>query len=66
LLLLTLPLVLFTLVFKYVPMVGVIVAFKRYQFNKGIFGSDWIGFDNFRFILESPDLSRLLRNTIGY
>lgn len=66
LLLLTMPMVIFIFVFKYIPMVGAIVAFKRYQFNKGIFGSDWIGFANFRFLLESPDLSRLLRNTLGY
>lgn len=66
LLLLTLPMVIFTLIFKYVPMVGAIVAFKRYQFNKGIFGSEWTGLDNFRFLIESPDLWRLIRNTVGY
>ncbi|MBO9605851.1 MAG: sugar ABC transporter permease [Paenibacillaceae bacterium] len=66
LLLLALPMVLFTLIFKYVPMAGVIVAFKQYQYNKGIFGSGWVGLANFRFLVESPDLVRLLRNTVGY
>ncbi|GAA3409948.1 ABC transporter permease [Paenibacillus hodogayensis] len=66
LLLLTLPMVLYILVFKYVPMFGAVVAFKKFQFNKGIWGSDWIGLSNFRFLLESPDLWRIVRNTLGY
>ncbi|WP_240421835.1 ABC transporter permease [Paenibacillus periandrae] len=66
LLLLTMPMVLFIFVFKYIPMFGVIVAFKRYQFNKGLLGSDWVGFSNFRFLLDSPDLWRIVRNTLGY
>lgn len=66
LLLLTLPLVIFIFIFKYLPMIGAIVAFKRYQYNLGIFGSEWIGFENFRFLLESPDLMRIVRNTLGY
>ncbi|MDF2921388.1 MAG: carbohydrate transporter rane protein 1, family [Paenibacillaceae bacterium] len=66
LLMLTLPMVIFVLVFSYLPMFGVIVAFKRYQFNKGILGSDWVGWDNFRFLVNSPDLWRIVRNTLGY
>ncbi|MEK8128026.1 ABC transporter permease subunit [Paenibacillus filicis] len=63
---LTLPMVLFIFVFKYVPMFGAVVAFKKFQFNKGIWGSDWIGFSNFRFLLDSPDLWRIVRNTLAY
>lgn len=63
---LTLPMVLLVLVFKYIPMFGVMVAFKRYRFDQGILGSEWIGLRNFRFLLESPDLWRLVRNTVGY
>ncbi|WP_284642020.1 ABC transporter permease [Paenibacillus silviterrae] len=66
LLMLTLPMVLFIFVFKYVPMFGAIVAFKRFQFNKGIWGSEWIGFSNFKFLLDSPDLWRIVRNTLAY
>ncbi|MFS0726684.1 ABC transporter permease [Paenibacillus sp. 1P07SE] len=66
LLLLALPMILFTFVFKYIPMAGSIVAFKRYQFNQGIFGSEWVGWNNFKFLIQSPDLGRLLRNTLGY
>ena len=66
LILLTLPLVLYTVIFKYFPMVGAVVAFKRYQYNKGIFGSEWVGWTNFEFLFRSPDLSRIVRNTVGY
>lgn len=66
LLVLTLPMVIFTFVFHYLPMFGVVIAFKRFQYNKGIFGSDWVGLDNFRFLLQSPDLRRIVRNTLGY
>ena len=34
-------------IFNYIPMFGVIIAFKNYKFNLGILGSDWIGFKNF-------------------
>lgn len=63
---LTLPMVLFIFVFSYIPMFGVIIAFKRFQYNKGLFGSDWVGFDNFKFFFNSPDLWRITRNTLGY
>lgn len=66
LLLLTLPLVIYVLIFSYIPMFGVIVAFKRYQYNKGILGSDWVGFSNFKFLFGSSDLWRIVRNTLGY
>lgn len=66
LLALTLPLVIYVFIFSYVPMFGAIVAFKRYQFNKGILGSEWIGLSNFKFLFESPDLWRIVRNTLGY
>ncbi|RAP75589.1 sugar ABC transporter permease [Paenibacillus montanisoli] len=66
LLALTLPMVIYVFVFSYTPMFGAIVAFKRYQYNKGILGSDWVGLSNFKFLFNSPDLWRLVRNTLGY
>jgi putative aldouronate transport system permease protein len=66
LLILALPMIIFTFIFSYLPMFGIIVAFKRYQFNKGILGSDWVGFANFKFLIQSPDLWRIVRNTLGY
>lgn len=66
LLLLTLPMVMFIFIFNYIPLFGVIVAFKRFEFNKGIWGSEWIGFDNFKFFFNSPDAWRITKNTIAY
>ena len=43
---------------------GVIIAFKNYKFSKGIFGSEWVGIENFRFLLTS-NTARIVRNTIG-
>lgn len=51
-------------IFCYIPMFGLIIAFKDYRYNKGIFGSDWVGFDNFKFFLTSSDFSRIAWNTI--
>lgn len=52
------------LIFNYVPMFGLIIAFKDYKFNKGIFGSKWVGLKNFEFFLKSNDFVVITRNTI--
>jgi len=52
------------IIFSYIPMFGVIIAFKDYRFNKGILGSDWIGLKNFEFFLKSNDALIITRNTI--
>ena len=57
---------LYLLFFKYVPMIGIIIAFKEYRFDQGIFGSKWVGFYNFTTFLKSRELGLLFRNTIGY
>ena len=64
--LMLLPAVLLVLVFCYGPMPGIVVAFKKLRLAKGIWGSDWNGLDNFRFLFESDSMITLLRNTIGY
>lgn len=58
-----LPLLL-VFVFSYIPMFGIIIAFKNYKFNQGIFGSAWCGFDNFKFLFLSDDFSIAVRNTL--
>ena len=63
---LTIPGVLYFLIFCYMPMIGIIIAFKDYRNNLGVFGSKWIGFKNFEFFITSQDLARILRNTVGY
>jgi putative aldouronate transport system permease protein len=62
----TLPALLFFLLFCYVPMFGLILAFKDYRYDLGILGSKFIGLDNFRFFFTSADAWRLTRNTVGY
>lgn len=63
---LTIPGILLLLVFAYVPMLGIIIAFKDYRNNLGIFKSEWVGFQNFKFFFTSQDAWRIGRNTVGY
>ena len=66
LILLALPGIIWFFVFNYIPMVGAVIAFKDYKPKRGIFGSDWVGFDNFEFMFKSSDAGRLVFNTIFY
>lgn len=58
------PGLLFLLTFKYLPMYGIQLAFKRYMLNKGITGSPWVGLENFRYIWTEPAFWRAFKNTI--
>ena len=51
---------------NYLPMAGIVIAFKNLNFSKGIFGSDWSGLDNFRFLFASKDAWIITRNTLLY
>lgn len=66
LLLMTLPMLSVIIVYNYIPMAGLVVAFKNFSYSKGLFRSEWIGFGNFRFFFESQDAWRITRNTLGY
>jgi putative aldouronate transport system permease protein len=59
------PGIVFLFIFAYLPMFGIILAFKKYNFADGILGSPWVGLDNFRFFFSYPDAWRITRNTIG-
>lgn len=61
-----LPAVLIVLVFSYLPMSGLVLAFKEYRYNKGVFGSDWNGLANFRFLFSSGVGWKITQNTIFY
>lgn len=63
--LLVLPPVLYLLIFKYIPMVGVQIAFKDFSVVKGIWGSPWVGFKHFEAFFQSPNFWLLIKNTIG-
>lgn len=62
--LMLLPAVIVVLIYSYAPMVGIVMAFQRVLPGKGIFGSPWIGFDNFRFVMEMPTIAQVVWNTI--
>ncbi len=64
--LMALPAVLLLFIFNYLPMFGIIIAFKDYKPWLGIFGSSWNGLENFKFFFGSMDAVRVLRNTLGY
>lgn len=64
--LLLIPGTLYILINNYIPMAGIVVAFKQYNFQKGIWGSDFIGFKNFEFLFKTQDAWLITRNTIGY
>lgn len=59
-----LPAVLLTIIFKYLPMGGVLLAFKDYSALDGIWGSEWVGFHYFQRFLSSPDFVQYLLNTL--
>lgn len=64
--LMCLPAVTFFVVFCYIPMPGAYIAFTDFNYAKGIFGSTFVGMDNFRFLWGSGKLWMLTRNTILY
>ena len=59
-----LPALLLTIIFRYVPMGGVLIAFMEYNPIKGILGSEWVGFEHFARFLSSPDFMNYLMNTL--
>jgi putative aldouronate transport system permease protein len=66
LLLMILPVLLFFALFSYVPMVGIYYAFTKFDFNKGLFHSPFVGFENFKFLYKSGILFKMTKNTILY
>ncbi len=66
LLLMLLPSVIYVLIFSYIPMTGIVMAFKNYTFKGGIYGSPWVGLNNFKALMLSGKLGIVTRNTILY
>lgn len=64
--LMALPTVLHLILFSYIPMAGLVLAFKKYNARKGIFGSEWNGLKNFEYLFASSDAYIIFRNTILY
>lgn len=61
---LLLPCILYFIVFHYIPMYGVIIAFKKFSFAKGILGSEWIGLDNFKYMFGLKDFYGVFWNSM--
>ena len=58
------PALVLTIIFKYIPMGGILIAFERYNPIRGILGSEWVGLKHFQRFLSSPDFLRYLANTL--
>ena len=63
--LMMLPGIIYLFINNYIPMTGIIVAFKDYSKKKGIYGSDWCGLDNFKYLFKN-DAAIIFRNTLLY
>ena len=59
------PGIIFTIIFCYIPMAGMVIAFEKFIPAKGLFGDQkWIGFDNFTYLLNMPGAMSALKNTV--
>lgn len=61
-----LPGALYLIINNYIPMAGLVIAFKKVNFNIGILNSPWVGFDNFRYLFTTSDAFVITRNTLLY
>jgi len=59
-----LPAVILVLIFSYGPMAGLVIAFQKFNMAKGILNSPWIGWENFRYVMELPGTFPVIRNTL--
>ena len=64
--LLMLPGLIYLFCNNYMPMFGIVIAFKKINWQLGLWKSPWVGFDNFKFLFKSKDTVRMIRNTVGY
>ena len=62
--LMLLPGMIFLLIFNYIPMAGIVMAFQNFKPAKGIFGSEWVGFKQFERLFSNSDFYELIRNTV--
>ena len=62
--LIMLPGMFYLLINNYFPMAGLVIAFKKFNYRKGIFGSDWNGLKNFEFLFRTKDAWIITRNTL--
>ncbi len=58
------PGILYFIIFKYAPMYGILIAFKKFSFRLGIMNSPWVGLEHFRFLLRNKEFWNVLANTL--
>lgn len=58
------PAIVIVAIYHYGPLAGLTIAFQKFNITKGLFGSEWIGFDNFRYIFSLPNFGQVLYNTV--
>ncbi len=64
LVLMLIPSVILVLIYSYGSMIGTVIAFQKFNIAKGLFGSTWIGFDNFNNLFSMPNIGPIIRNTV--
>lgn len=57
------PVIVFFVAFRYIPILGNVIAFKQYNLMQGIWGSPWVGLDNFKIIFSNPQTIQIVKNT---
>lgn len=62
--LMLIPAIIYFLVFNYAPMYGILIAFKDFSFKKGIWGSEWIGLENFKYMFQLDNFYTVFKNSI--
>jgi putative aldouronate transport system permease protein len=61
---LMIPGLIYYVLFRYVPIYGIIIGFKEFNFMKGIWDSPWIGLENFRYMFQAPSFKQVFSNTL--
>lgn len=64
--LLILPAIIFVILFSYLPLIGIVLAFKDFDITYGIFGSTWVGFSNFKMVFTQPSMLKAIGNSLFY
>jgi putative aldouronate transport system permease protein len=64
-LIMTLPGLVLLFIFSYLPMTGIVIAFKNFKASQGLWGSEWVGFKNFEFLFTTDVAWRITRNTLA-
>ncbi|MDQ6421569.1 ABC transporter permease subunit [Paenibacillus sp. LHD-117] len=64
--LMALPAVVFTFIFAYLPMSGILMAFQHFKPKRGLFGSEWVGLEHFRYLVQNEYFIRILGNTLFF